>query len=70
MEVNGSIGNIIDEIKNNMDSDALIESVLLKSNVPNSLGFYITVTNNNNFKIDEIRDKIGEIDGVRFSINE
>lgn len=70
VEVNGSIGNIIDEIKNNIDSDALIESVSPKSNVPNSLGFYITVTNNNNLKIDEIRDKIGEIDGVRFSINE
>lgn len=68
--VGQNVGEIIDEIKENIDSDALIESVPQKSNVPDSLGFYVTVTNNNNIKINEIRNRIGEIEGVRFCINE
>lgn len=68
--VGQNVGEIIDEIKENIDSDALIESVPPKSNVPDSLGFYVTVTNNNNIKINEIRNRIGEIEGVRFCINE
>ena len=65
-----SLGNITEEIKEKIDSDALIESVPPKSNVPNTIGFYVTITNHNNIKINEIREQIGKFEGVRFCISE
>ena len=70
VSVNEDVGSISDEIKEKIDSDALIESVPPKSNVPDTIGFYVTVTNNNNIKVNEIRNQIGKINGVRFCISE
>ena len=70
VSVNEDVGSISDEIKEKIDSDALIESVLPKSNVPDTIGFYVTVTNNNNIKVNEIRNQIEKINGVRFCISE
>lgn len=69
-QISKDIGNIADVIRVNIDSDALIESVPPKSNVPNSLGFYVTITNNNNIKVNEIRNQILNIEGVSFAISE
>lgn len=68
--VDENIGNITDKIKNEIDYDALIESVSPKSNVPNTIGFYVTITNNSNVKVNEIRKQIGKFEGVRFCISE
>ena len=68
--VDESLGNITEEIKEKIDSDALVESVPPKSNVPNTIGFYVTITNHNNIKINEIREQIGKFEGVRFCISE
>lgn len=62
------VGDIIDNIRDTIDSDALIESVPPKSNTPNSIAFYLSVSNNNNVK--EIRDRVQGISGVIFSITE
>lgn len=58
---------IIDEIHNNVDTDALIETVSPKSNVQNSIGVYVTVSNLISPKKMQLID---EIEGVRFSIAE
>ena len=58
---------IIDEIYNNVDTDALIETVSPKSNVQNSIGVYVTVSNLISPKKMQLID---EIEGVRFSIAE
>ena len=63
-----NIGNITDYIRNELDSEALIEATAPKSNVPNTIGLYITVSD---FKsASELRRQINEIEGVRFSISE
>lgn len=68
--VSAEIGDIADMIRDDIDSDALIETVPPKSNVPESIGFYVTITNNNNLKVKEIRKQLSEIDGVIFAMNE
>ncbi len=62
------ISDITNKILNEIDKDALIESVSPKSNVPNSIGLYITVSDPKS--VNEIREKIDEIEGVRFSLTE
>ncbi len=68
LDVSHNIGNITDFIRNELDSEALIEATTPKSNVPNTIGLYITVSD---FKsASEFRRQINEIEGVRFSISE
>ncbi len=62
-----NLREIIDKIRNDIDSDALIESVAPKSNVPNSMGLYVTVSN---LSSPERLKMIDEIEGVRFSLGE
>ena len=69
-DANSDIGDIADEIRENIDSDALIESVPPKSNVPESLGFYVTISYSSNVNVKEIRNQINSIAGVRFSVSE
>ncbi len=67
-EVSGKIGDIIDAIRTDIDNEAVIESVPPKSNVANSIGLLVTVTNNK--PVGEIRQQIEAISGVRFSISD
>lgn len=67
VDLTEDIGNVIDTIRDEIDNDAIIESTEPKSNVANSLGFYIAVTNNVPAK--QLRETINKIKGVRFSIN-
>lgn len=67
-EADKKIGDIIDQIRTEIDSEAIVESVPPKSNVANSIGLFITVTNNKPAK--EIRSLIEAISGVRFLISD
>lgn len=62
-----NLGKIISKIHNNIDPEALIETVAPKSNVQNSIGLYITVSNLISANKLQLID---EIEGVRFSIVE
>lgn len=62
-----NLREIIAEIHNNIDPEALIETVSPKSNVQNSIGLYITVSNLISANKLQLID---EIEGVRFSIVE
>ena len=66
IDLSENVNDIIDQIRNNIDSDAIVESVPPKSNVPNSLGLYITVTKQK--YSEKIRGKFDQIKGIRFSI--
>lgn len=68
VEASDKIGDIADCVLENIDNEAVIESVPPKSNIANSIGLLITVTNNKPKK--EIRQQIEEISGVRFSISD
>lgn len=68
VDLSENVGVIIDTIRQEIDKEAIVESVQPKSNVPNSLGLYITVTKPKNSK--SIREKIDQIKGVRFSISD
>lgn len=67
-EANEKIGDIIEQIRTEIDSEAVVESAHPKSNVANSIGLFVTVTNNKPAK--EIRTQIEAIPGVRFSISD
>lgn len=67
-EANEKIGDIIEQIRTEIDSEAVVESAHPKSNVANSIGLFITVTNDKSPK--ETRTKIEAIPGVRFSISD
>lgn len=68
VDLSGNINAITSTIYNEIDSDALIESVSPKSNVPNTIGLYVTVSNPKS--VQQIKEKIDQIDGVRFSLFE
>lgn len=68
VDLSNKISDITNVIMNEIDSEALIESVSPKSNVPNSLGLYITVSKPSS--VQQIRERIEQIDGVRFSLVE
>lgn len=59
---------VIGVIRNEIDGDSLIEPVAPKSNVPNTIGMYVTIADPK--FADDIKDKIDKIDGVRFSVLE
>ena len=61
-------GNVFDEVHNMSDGDVLIEVVPAKSGINGNLGFFITISNKDNFK--ELREQIEEMDGVAFVIPE
>ena len=66
IDLSEKVSEIIDQIRNNIDEDAIVESIPPKSNVPNSLGLYITVTKQKHS--EKIRGKLDQIKGIRFSI--
>ncbi len=66
IDLSQKVEDIIDRIRTTIDADAVIESAEPKSNVPNSLGLYITVAK---LKENEnLREKFDEIEGIRFII--
>lgn len=69
VDLDYKLSDIIDEIRGSIDEEALIESIAPKSNVPNSIGLYVTVSYNKPV-VKEIRQQIEEIPGVRFSISD
>ena len=60
--------DILDKIRNELDSEAIIETVAPKSNVVNTVGIYVTVSNIRT--IDEIKNQIDSIDGIVFWVME
>ncbi len=63
-----NINNVLDEIRDKLDQDALIESVPPKSNFSNTIGIYVTVSNIRT--VEEIKKQIDEINGIVFWILE
>lgn len=68
IDLTEKVGDIIDQIRDTLDKDAIVESVEAKSNIPNSLGLYITVAKTKTVK--QVREHIDKIKGVRFSISD
>ena len=62
LDVTKKINNVLDKIRNELDPDALIEPVSSKSNVANTIGIYVTVSNLRT--VDEIKEHIDGIDGI------
>lgn len=67
IDLTNNIKEIFNEIYNNIDCEALIESVSPKSNIENSLGLYITFSNQLSPEKLQILD---EITGIHFYIAE
>ena len=61
-------GKVFDDVHSISDGDVLIEVVPAKSGIDGNLGFFITISNKNNFK--ELREQIEGMDGVAFVIPE
>lgn len=68
VDLSKNINDITYVIRTDIDPEALVESVTPKSNVPNTIGMYVTVSNPKS--VNNVKDKIDEIDGVRFSLAE
>ena len=68
VDLSENIGGIIDKIQNEIDPDAIIETISPKSNIPNTIAFYVTVSNPKS--VEEIKNQINKIKGVMFSVSE
>ncbi len=68
VDLNKSINFVFDQIRKNLDPDALIEAVPPKSNLSNTIGIHVTVSNIRT--IEEIKQQIDKIDGIAFWIME
>lgn len=66
--VNKNINEILDKIRESLDPDAIIEAIPPKSNVPNTVGIYVTVSNIKT--IDQIKEQISELEGIVFWVME
>lgn len=68
IDVTKKINDVLDIIRKELDPEALVESVLPKSNVGNTIGLYVTVSNIRT--VNEIKSHIDDIDGIVFWIIE
>lgn len=68
VDLSEKISDIIGVIQKEIDSEAIVEAVQPKSNVPNSVGLYITITKPKNSK--SIGEKFDQIKGIRFSVTD
>ena len=68
VDLTKNINAILNEIRNNLDPEALIESVQPKSNLSNTIGIYVTISNIRT--VGEIKKHIDQIDGIVFWILE
>lgn len=68
IDLSKKINNVLDTIRNELDPDALVETVPPKSNVGNTVGAYVTISNLRT--VEEIKSHIDDIDGIVFWILE
>lgn len=68
LDVTKKINDVLDKIRNELDSEAIIEAVSPKSNVSNTVGVYVTVSNLRS--VEEIKGHIDGIEGIIFWIIE
>lgn len=62
------VGEIADKIRNAFKEEVTIETIPPKSNLKNTIGFYITVSNFN--KPIKVREQLKQIEGVILSVSE
>lgn len=68
IDLTKKINDVLDKVKEELDPDALVETVAPKSNVSNTVGVYVTVSNLRT--VEEIKSHIEDIDGIIFWIME
>ncbi len=68
VDLTKKINDVLDNVKVELDHDALVEVVAPKSNVSNTVGVYVTVSNIRT--VDEIKKHIDQIEGIVFWILE
>lgn len=68
IDLSKNVNRVLDIIKNELDAEALVETVAPKSNLGNTVGVCITVSNIRT--VDEIKNHIDKIEGVVFWILE
>lgn len=68
VDLTKNINIILDEIKSNLDPEAIIEAVQPKSNVANTVGINVTVSNIRT--VEEIKEHIDRVDGIVFWVME
>lgn len=68
IDLTKNINDILDKIRNELDNEAIIETVSPKSNVANTIGIYVTVSNIRT--VDEIKKHIDQINGIVFWVME
>lgn len=68
VDLTKNINAVLDQIKDHLDPEALIEAIQPKSNVANTIGINVTVSNIRT--VEEIKKQIDEIDGIIFWILE
>lgn len=68
IDLTKKINDILDKVRTELDVDALIETVAPKSNVGNTVGVYVTVSNLRT--VEEIKNHIDGIDGIVFWVLE
>lgn len=68
IDLTKKINDILDKVRTELDVDALIETVEPKSNVGNTVGVYVTVSNLRT--VEEIKNHIDGIDGIVFWVLE
>ncbi len=68
VDLSEDMGALIGQIKKEVDEEAAVEPLSPKSNVPNTIALYITVTNSSN--VLETREKVASLPGVRFAMEE
>ena len=68
IDLTKKINDVLDKVRIELDQDALIETVSPKSNVGNTVGVYVTVSNLRTVK--EIQNHIDGIEGIVFWVVE
>ncbi len=68
IDLSKNINDVLDKIRSELDPDALIEAISPKSNISNTIGVYVTVSNLRTVK--EIKNNIDKIEGIVFWILE
>ena len=68
IDLTKKINDVLDKIKIELDPDALVEVISPKSNVCNTVGAYITISNLRT--VEEIKNNIDGIDGIVFWVLE
>ena len=68
VDLSEDMGELIGRIKKEVDEEAVVEPLSPKSNVPNTIALYITVTNS--FNVAETRNKVASLPGIRFAMEE